>query len=85
MHGDIIIEAYDAKGQQILGNMDGQTILRGYKDFRRTKAYKRLKALPKEKLSLNGRAVRYRIVCENTFHYEGRNAPLISILEEILK
>ena len=85
MHGDIIIEAYDAKGQQILGNGDGQALLRGYKDFRRTKAYRLLKSLSKEKLSLNGRAVRYRILCENTFHYEGRNAPLLSILEEINK
>lgn len=63
MYEDVLIEAYDAKGQQILGNLDGQALLRGYKDFRRSNAYKRVKVLPKEKLSLNGRVVEYHIVC----------------------
>lgn len=74
MLGDIIIEAYNKEGIQILGNMDGQALLRGFKDFRRSNAYKRVKVLPKEKLSLDGRVVRYKIVSN-----DGK------LIEEILK
>lgn len=63
MTTDITIDAYDAKGQPVLGNLDGQALLRGFKDFRRANAYKRVKVFPKEKLSLNGRVVEYRITC----------------------
>ncbi len=78
MNGDIIIEAYDSKGQPILGNLDGQALLRGVKDFRRSNAYKRVKVLPKEQLSLNGRAVRYRVTKER---YDGT----YTFIEEIIK
>ncbi len=58
----IYIEAYDAKGQQVLGNLDGQASLSGFKRYQQANAYKRVKVLPKEKLSLNGRVTLYKIV-----------------------
>ena len=84
MIGDIVIHAYDAANKPILGNLDGQALLRGHKDFRRTNAYKRLKHLPKEKLSLNGRAVRYLVWrLDRSAFYEHEETPVL--IEEIFK
>ena len=63
----IYFEALDAEGKQILGNLDGQGVILNAKasTFRRTKHYKRLVDLPKEKLSLGGRVVKYKVVDSN--------------------
>ena len=58
----IYSEAYNAAGQQILGNLDGQFVW-DTKNYKRTKHYKRLINLPSEKLSLNGRVKTYLIKC----------------------
>lgn len=61
MHGDILIEAYDKEGKQILGNGDGQALLRGFKDYKRSNAYKRVKSLSRHDLSLDGRVAFYLV------------------------
>jgi len=67
------IEAYGSDGRQILGNLDGQGVIR-VPNFRLTKAYKRVRDLPTNKLSLNGRVTEYRIV-----DHSGR------VMEKIIK
>ena len=53
------VEAYDISDKQILGNLDGQGVIRA-RDFRRTKHFKMLEAYP----TLNNRVYLYRIVDE---------------------
>ena len=59
----IYVEAYDKNDNQILGNLDGQTVIRA-RNYKRTNDYKRLRDLPAEKLSLNGRVKQYRFITE---------------------
>jgi len=57
------VEAYDVEGRQMLGTMDGQTVL----DCKRplwTAHVRRLMREPASRLSLGGRARFYRIVTE---------------------
>ena len=54
------IEAYDLNNKQILGNLDGQGVIRA-KQYRRTLAYKALSTLR----TLNNRVHHYIIVTPN--------------------
>jgi len=60
----IYIEAYDQNGLPVLGNLDGQAVIRT-PNYRRTIAYKRVRDLPRRQLSLNGMVREYRVVTEN--------------------
>ena len=55
------INAYDPRGQQVLGNLDGQASINA-KQPTRCRAWRRLAATPCKKLSLNGCVVRYELV-----------------------
>jgi hypothetical protein len=55
------VEAYDANGGSILGNLDGQSVIH-CKNWMKSAIYRRLNNTPKEKLSLHGRVVLYKIV-----------------------
>lgn len=54
------IEAFRSDGSQILGNLDGQGVINGR--WQNSFRYRLVRDTPKEKLSLDGRAVQYRIV-----------------------
>jgi hypothetical protein len=66
------VEAYRSDGSQVLGNLDGQAVIRA-RDYKRTNIYKRLKSEPKSKLSLGGKVVRYDIVRANPMDPNSRN------------
>lgn len=55
------VEAYDRDGKQVLGNLDGQTVI-NCQDFRRSA---RFKALTSGKFRASERVVQWRIVDEN--------------------
>lgn len=55
------VEAFDKNGERILGTMDGQNVIK-CKHWNRSAVYRRLVNTPKEKLSLNGRVMTYKIV-----------------------
>ena len=55
------VEAFNADGGAILGNLDGQAVIH-CRNWKRSAIYRRLVNTPKEKLSLNGRVVKYKIV-----------------------
>lgn len=55
------VEAYDADNMQILGNLDGQTVLHA-RDYRRTARYK---AMVNNTLMVSNRVAYWRIVDEN--------------------
>lgn len=55
------IEVYDAQGQQILGNLDGQAVIRTA-NYRRTVVYKRLATIIGNSNWMNGRVQSARIV-----------------------
>jgi len=57
----LYVEAYGADGKQILGNLDGQNVIRT-RNYKQTSTYKRLVSQPAEKLSLHGRVKQYKIV-----------------------
>ena len=44
------VEAYDSSDRQILGNLDGQTVLR-VRNYKRTKHYKNLRTLRTHRVS----------------------------------
>lgn len=44
------VEAYDLNDRQILGNLDGQTVLR-VRNYKRTKHYKNLRTLRTHRVS----------------------------------
>jgi hypothetical protein len=52
------VEAYDANNYQILGNLDGQAVLR-VRNYKRTKHYKNLRTLRTHRVTY------YKIVTEN--------------------
>jgi len=60
----VYVEAYDKDDNQILGNLDGQSVINVI-DFKRTNIYKRLRDTPATDLSLNGRVVLYKFVNES--------------------
>lgn len=55
------IEVFDADGQQILGNLDGQAVIRT-PNYRRTAAYQRLGKIVGNTGWMNGRVQSARIV-----------------------
>jgi hypothetical protein len=52
---------FDKNGKEILGNIDGHCVVNSLL-YRRTAAYRRIKNTPKENLSLDGRAVLYKVI-----------------------
>jgi hypothetical protein len=52
------VEAYDSSDRPILGNMDGQTVLR-VRNYKRTKHYNRLRTMRTHRVSY------YKIVAES--------------------
>ena len=77
----VFVEAIDKNGKSILGTLDGQNVINA-KNYRRTNVYKCLINLPKERLSIGGRAVQYKLYQANsTNHY----APYVRLLETIDK
>ena len=52
------VEAYDSNDRQILGNLDGQTVLR-VRNYKRTKHYKNLRTLRTHRVTY------YKIVTES--------------------
>jgi hypothetical protein len=56
----VYVEAFYPDGSQILGNLDGQAVIRA-KNYRRTQAYKRLRSI----LYNSTRVASFRIVAED--------------------
>ena len=52
------VEAYDSNDRQVLGNLDGQTVLR-VRNYKRTKHYKNLRTLRTHRVTY------YKIVTES--------------------
>ena len=71
----VYVEAYNAQGRQILGNMDGQGVIRA-KNYRRTEHYRMLRsgAMPR----LDGKVHHYRIVDELDRVLEDNIVPVMS-------
>lgn len=67
------VEAYDENDQQILGNLDGQTVLRA-KNYQRTAHYK---ALVNDTIRVSNRVTHWRIVTESgkTLEVVSRKTP----------
>ena len=58
------IECFHADGSQILGNLDGQAVIRA-RNYRRTNAYKRLARIVGNPSWMNGKVAFARIVSED--------------------